>query len=280
MHARIIALVLVFASLGYGIWHYHSDAGRLRQELDQTKALHALDLKALAEENQRALASQQEEHQKELRALVAENEKSLAQSRQNQQARIANALKEFENIFAGNRQTLQYLDALEARVKAGQAVSRAEVEKLAVITSGISYLQKQYQKPLQEFTALQDYFDEVAKRPNEKPTTRFGFFKRAFSKNFREAEKEYLREEGARRAFEEARIKFDAVYGSAQRAMKAVNLDADTTLKKLDELLRQQQEQVNASDLTGLFDQARKALRTHQNVLDFEPEAPVPTVQP
>lgn len=280
MHARIIALVLVFASLGYGIWHYHSDAGRLRQEMDQMKALHELDMKALAEENQRALANQQEQHQKELRALVAENEKSLAETRQNQQARIASALKEFENIFAGNRQTLQYLDTLEARVKAGQAVSRAEVEKLAVITSGISYLQKQYQKPLQEFTALQDYFDEVAKRPNEKPTTRFGFFKRAFSKNFREAEKEYLREEGARRAFEEARIKFDAVYGSAQRAMKAVNLDADATLKKLDELLRQQQEQVNASDLTGLFDQARKALRTHQNVLDFEPEAPAPTIQP
>ena len=40
MNARNIALSLVFLALGYGIWHYHSDAGRLIQEMDQLKAAH------------------------------------------------------------------------------------------------------------------------------------------------------------------------------------------------------------------------------------------------
>lgn len=281
MNARNIALLLVILSLGYGIWHYHSDAGRLRLEIDALKTAHAAALDAKDRELQSSLAAQNDQHQKALQALNDEMDKKLSELRQSQRQQIAQAYKEFENIFAGNRQTMEYLNLLEGKVKAGQQLSKIEVEKLTVITSGIGFLQKQYQKPLQEFTALQEYFESAASRASEKPKSNFGFFKRMFSKDFREAEKEYYREEGARRAFTEAQGKFNEVYAGAQRSMRAVNLDAEGHLRKLTELI-EDKKTANAEDLVGFFEKARQALRTHQNVLDFEPEPPTqaPRVQP
>jgi hypothetical protein len=281
MNPRLIPLILVFLGLSYGIWHYHSDAGRLRLEMDQLKASHVLALQAKDEELQHTLSAQNAQHQKALQTLSDEHDKKLGELRTEQRQQIARAYKEFENIFTGNKQTLDYIAALEAKMKAGQTLSKIELEKMVIIASGVSFLQKQYQKPLQEFTALQDYFEDVAKRPNEKPAPRFGFFKRIFSKNFREAEKEQLREEGARRAFEEAQGKFDGVYASAQNSMKAVNLDTNSLLKKLDDVIQAKQE-ANATDLSAEFAKARAALRTHQEILDFDPEVPTqaPKVQP
>lgn len=271
MNPRNIALALVVASLGYGIWYYHSDAGRLRQEIEQMRASHELALQSKDEEMQRSLGAQNDQHQRALQALNEEHVKELTGLRQNQRKQMASAFKEFENIFSGNKQTIEYINALESKVKSGQELSKSEVERLSVITSGISFLQKQYQKPLQEFTALQDYFETASKRPNEKPKAGFGFFKRMFSKDFREAEKEYLREEGARRAFAEAQGKFESVYASAQRSMRGVNLDADAQIRKLNQLV-EDKKLANSEDLSAFFDKARQALRTHQDVLDFEPE--------
>jgi len=281
MNPRNVALILVIAALGYGIWYYHSDAGRLRLEMDQLKASQELALLAKDEELQLSLKAQNEQHQQAIQSLNDDFDKKLISLRQDQRNQMASAYKEFENIFSGNKQTIEYINLLEGRVKAGQTLSKIEVEKLTVIASGISFLQKQYQKPLQEFTALQDYFDSVAKRPNEKPRSGFGFFKRMFSKDFREAEKEYLREEGAQRAFQEAQVKFNAVYASAQRTMRVVNLDADVQLKKLYDLI-EDKKTANAEELSAFFDKARQALRTHQGVLDFDPETgpQTPKVQP
>lgn len=281
MNPRNIALILVFAALGYGIWHYHSDAGRLRLQMEQLKASHELALQSKDEELQRSLAAQNEQHQKAIQSLNDDFDKKLVSLRQDQRQQMASAYKEFENIFSGNKQTIEYINLLESKVKSGQALSKNEVERLTVITSGISFLQKQYQKPMQEFNALQEYFESASKRPNEKPKSNFGFFKRMFSKDFREAEKEALREEGARRAFTEAQGKFETVYASAQRSMRGVNLDADAQVKKLNELI-EDKKVANSEDLTSFFDKARQALRTHQDVLDFEPgEVPQsPKVQP
>lgn len=281
MNPRQIPLVLVFLALGYGIWHFHSDAGRLRHEIDQIKASHELAIQAKDEEMQRALAAQNEQHQKAIQSINAEHDQKLSELRTEQRQQMARAYKEFENIFTGNKQTLDYIAALEGKMKSGQLLSKIELEKMVVIASGVSFLQKQYQKPLQEFTALQDYFEDAAKRPNDKPVSRFGFFKRIFSKNFREAEKEHLREEGARRAFDEAQAKFTSVYSAAQHSMQAVNLDTDALLKKLDDLIQFKQ-QANTEDLSSYFSKAREALRTHQDILDFDPGVPPqpPKVQP
>jgi hypothetical protein len=270
MNARNIAFLLVVAALGYGIWHYHSDAGRLRQEIEQIRATHGLALEAKDEELRRTLAAQNDQHQAAIRNLNDEYDQKLTELRQGQRQQMATAYKEFENIFSGNRQTIEYINLLEGKVKAGQQLSKNEVERLTIITSGISFLQKQYRKPMMEFTALQDYFEAAASRTSERPKT--GFFKRIFSKEAREAEKEALREEGARRAFTEAQGKFEAVYASAQQSMRGVNLDADAQIRKLNELVEDKR-LANAEDLSSFFNQARQALRTHQDVLDFEPEA-------
>jgi len=281
MNPRNVALILVIAALGYGIWYYHSDAGRLRLEMDQLKASQELALLAKDEELQLSLKAQNEQHQQAIQSLNDDFDKKLISLRQDQRNQMASAYKEFENIFSGNKQTIEYINLLEGKVKAGQSLSKNEVERLTIITSGISFLQKQYQKPMQEFSALQEYFDSMAKRPNEKPKSNFGFFKRIFSKDFREAEKEALREEGAQRAFAEAQGKFEGVYASAQRSMRGVNLDADAQIKKLSDLI-EDKKTANAEDLSSFFNKARQALRTHQDVLDFEPETvpQPPRVQP
>lgn len=281
MNARNITLALVVLSLLYGIWHYHSDAGRLRGEIESLKTAHLQELEKKNQEMQSALAAQNEQHQKALQSLDEEHDKKLTELRQSQRSQMAAAYKEFENIFAGNRQTIEYINLLEGKVKAGQQLSKIEVEKLTVITSGIGFLQKQYQKPLAEFTALRDYLESAAAQPGEKPKSNFGFFKRMFSKDFREAEKEYYREEGARRAFTEAQTKFDSVYAAAQRSMRGVNLDAEGVLKKLTDII-EDKKTANTEDLSAFFTKARQALRTHQSVLDFEPEAvpQPPKVQP
>jgi hypothetical protein len=63
--------------------------------------------------------------------------------------------------------------------------------------------------------------------------------------------------------------------------MKAVNLDTNALLKKLDDVILAKQD-ANAEDLSAEFAKARSALRTHQEILDFDPEVPTqaPKVQP
>lgn len=274
-----ILLLLIIAGLGYGTVHFYSETDRLKKEAAQVKASHELALQAKDEEMQRSLAVQNEQHQAALQAVNQEHDQKLVEMRQAQRQQMATAYKEFENIFSGNRQTIEYINLLENKVKAGQELSKNEVERLTLITSGISFLQKQYQRPMQEFTALQDYFESAASRPSERPKT--GFFKRMFSKEAREAEREALREEGARRAYAEAQTKFETVYASAQQSMRSVNLDADAQIRKLNELVEDKR-LASSEDLSSFFDKARQALRTHQDVLDFEPEEvpQPPRVQP
>lgn len=278
--ALLVLSFLASGVLGWFLFQSRTDLQTARAELEQVKAEHAEALKAKEAEFQRTLDSQAAQHQKMITTLNDEHEKKIDELRKGERQRLASAAKEFENIFEGNKTTLQYIDLLEDKVKAGQALSKAEVEKLSIITTGLGYLKKQYQKPMQEFQELANYFEAQANKHLEKP--KGGFFKRLFSKEFREQEKEYLRQEGAKEAFEQALGKFTGVYATAQKAMAGVNLDADAQIQKLHAFIDDKQ-QMNSADLTSFFDKARKALRTHQEVLDFEPEAPllpVPKPQP
>ena len=83
-----------------------------------------------------------------------------------------------------------------------------------------------------------------------------------------------------KQAYDQAQTKFTTVYSEAQKQMAAVQLNADEQVKKLYALIEGKQ-QANTEDLSSFFDQARKALKTHQDVLKFEPEnLPVPPVTP
>ncbi|WP_395740753.1 hypothetical protein [Prosthecobacter sp.] len=268
--ALLVLSFLASGVLGWFLFQANTDVAALRAEMETVKAEHLEEMKSKEAEFQRTLDTQAAQHQKMITALNDEHEKKIDDLRKGERKRLAIAAKEFENIFEGNKTTLQYIDLLEDKVKAGQTLSKAEVEKLSIITTGLGYLKKQYQKPMQEFQELANYFDAQASKHIEKP--KGGFFKRMFSSEFREAEKQYNRQEGAKEAFEQAQSKFSTTYKQAQKVMGSVNLDADAQLQKLNAYIDEKQQQ-NATDLSSFFDKARKALRTHQDVLDFEPDA-------
>ena len=276
-----VPLSLLVCGLSYGIWHYHSDAGRLRQELQANKLTHLEAMQAKEREMQSALAAQNQLHQKALATLQADHERRLAELRNQQNRQMNLAIKEFEGIFAGNKRSLEELDKLEDAVAKGKSLSNEEIQRLSAIASGIGFLKNQYRKPMQEFTALQSYFEEAAQKtaPTQKPSQQFGFFKRLFSREFREAEKEALREEGAKRAFDEASGKFEATYQSAQQSIKRIDLDVEALQTTL-QVIMSDKEKASKSDLAEPLRKIREALSTHQKVLDFTPQTETPKVQP
>ncbi|MDB6120031.1 MAG: hypothetical protein JWO08_3812 [Verrucomicrobiaceae bacterium] len=243
-----------------------------RNELAGLKEANSRAVARIEDQHREAFTALQDKHLKEIQELNEEFEKRIDGLRRDQRQKMASAFTEFQSIFDGNKKTINYIDALEGKVKAGQAVSRAEVEKLAVIATGLGYLQKQYQKPMEEFKELEKFLARQTSGINQqRPASSFGFFKRMFDKGYRDAEHDYYRNEGARQAFTSAQSKFSTVYGAAQRQMASVSINADAYTKKLYALLDEKQ-QANTEDLSKFFDQARQALKTHQEVLDFQPE--------
>ncbi len=276
----VVIAVLGCAGLGIALWQEkiarRADVGRLETQ-------HTRELQEKDEFIQQSLAEQTERHELRIQAMQQDFESKLDSLRADQRKQIADAYREFESIFEGNRQTIEYINLLEGKVRGGQQLSRNEVEKLTVIATGLGYLQKQYQKPLQEFAELEAYFERQAARPAgsgvQPPKKPFSFFRRTFSKSYRENEKQFYREEGERMAFEKAQQEFGRVYASAQQSMNAVNLNADEQVKKLYALIEEKNSD-NQQDLSEFFNKARQALRTHQKVLQFEPETTLPPVVP
>jgi hypothetical protein len=229
MNALKAILIVIIFGLGGFAWKTLMDKQAVEADFARLEASQMQALKDKQAETQKALAAQAEQHQRAIQQLSVDHEAKLDELRAAQREKMAEAYTEFENIFEGNKKTIDYINALEGKVKSGQDLSKMEIEKLAVITTGLSYLQKQYQKPLQEFGELESYFATQASRQPEKPSSRFRFFKRMFSKNFRESEKEFYREQGAQAAMEEAQTKFTTVYASAQKSMAEVGPPTRTT---------------------------------------------------
>lgn len=270
---RILSIVAILAcgGLGFALWQ---NGESHRKALAAAEDAHKRAIDDLQSSHNAALAVEQEKHLAALKKLTEEHEKAIDTLRNDQRRQMTTAMKEFEDIFDGNRRTIDYLNVLEGRIRSGQTVSKAEAEKLAIIATGLGFLQKEYQKPFSEFKQLEEFLSRQAAslpgRNAESTPQRFGFFKRVFSKEAREAQKQQLRDEGAREAFEAAQVKFNAVYAAAQRQMASVSINADQYVKKIYDLI-DEKNKANAEDLGQFFDEARKALRTHQEVLDFQP---------
>ena len=62
-----------------------------------------------------------------------------------------------------------------------------------------------------------------------------------------------------------------------EEMMAAVNIDGEKIITSLNNLI--QERQADPQDLTEFFSQARKALSTHQKVLDYEPEVIKPAIE-
>lgn len=269
---RILYMILVLALAGMGTWVW-----KLKDKLDDSDAKvgqmaqsHRADMEAKSKENQEALAAQNEENQKVVQSLKDDFDKRIDALRADERKRVATAFSQFSDILDGNKKTLEYINALEAKVKAGQGLNKNEAEKLAVFATGLSYLHKQYQKPFREFHELEGYLSRQANANVESPNMNFAFWKRLFNSEFREKEREFYRTEGERRGFQDASAKFDAAYASAQKQMNAVNADFESSIAKLNDFVNEKKK--DAPDLSDFFNQARKTLNTHQKLLEFQPD--------
>jgi hypothetical protein len=273
----VLIILPLLGLIGMGMF-YKSTLDAHRAEVSSLRDSHARAQAELETRHAATVQAQAAEHESMVKDMTAEFESKLDGLRKDQRKQMETAFKEFENIFEGNKRTIDYINALEAKVQAGQGVSKAEVDKLALIATGISFLQKEYQKPFAEFRELEKYLSTQVNTAQQKPTASFGFFKRMFSKEFREAEKEYYRNEGAAKAFSEAQQKFTTVYASAQQKMASVSVSGDAQVKKLYDLIDEKNAE-NSKDLSQFFKNAREALKTHQEVLDLAPP-PQPTAAP
>lgn len=274
---RMLLMALVLSLGGMGAWVWKAKDNQWQAEVaeararEETRAVQA----AKEKEIQRALQEQQDRHDKDIAALNTKHEQDLDALRKAERQRIAQAFTQFSDILDGNKKTLDYINLLEEKVKSGQNISVNEAQKLATIATALGYLQKQYEKPFREFAELEAYLSKRAGANVDTPNMRFSFFKRIFSGEFREQEREFYRTEGERRGFQEASDKFGQAYAAAQKQMAGVNVDLEKSIMNLNDLIAEKK----TEDLSKFFEQARKALNTHQKLLDFEPEVTKPPTE-
>lgn len=271
---RVLYMLLVLSLAGMGVWVWKTkqDQRGAEEALVRAADIHAANLSARQEEMNRTLAEMRAQSEKDATGLRQQHEKEMEAMRKGERQRLAQAFAQFNEILDGNRKTLDYLNTLEQKVKSGQQVSQEEAQKLAVIATGLTYLQQQYRKPFREFGELEAYLTRRANANLDAPDPRFSFWKRMFSSEYREQEKEFHRSEGEKRAFAEASEKFSSAYAAAQKQMAATNLDFEKSMAQLNALAQEKK----VEDLSEFFSKARKALSTHQKLLEFEPEAPKP----
>lgn len=271
----LVVLLVALAGMGAWVWKTKTEVNSLNDSLVKISQEAEAKVALKEQEMKDAITSLQDQHQKDIASLMEKQQRDLDALRDGERKRMAESFKQFSDILDGNKQTLEYINVLEQKVKSGQTISVNEAEKLATIATGLSYLQKQYQKPFQEFSELETYFAKRAGENVESPNMRNAFWKRLFSRNFREQEREFYRTEGERRGFQEASRRFNDAYANAQRQMKDANLNFEKSMQSIQQLIDQKKTPEN---LDEFFSKARKALTTHQELLDFVPD-PAPQVE-
>ena len=262
--------------MGAWVWKTKSDLNETKTSLSEAQQAAREEVAAKEQQMKDQLSAQEQQHQKDVSGLLEKHESALDTLRTGERKRMADAFQEFNEILDGNKKTLEYIDLLEKKVKSGQNISGNEAQRLATIATGLSYLQEQYRKPFQEFSELEAYLTKRAKENVESPNMNNAFWKRMFSRNFREQEREFYRSEGERRGFQEASDRFNTAYSNAQKQMKAVDVDFNKSMQSIQKLTDEKQ---GTENLDEFFDKARKALKTHQELLDFAPET-VPQTEP
>ncbi len=277
VRALFALLILSLASMGTWVWQTKQKQWAAEQSLRETEVNAAAMLRAKEEEHRNSLNAMIQQHQQDIDAMIERHGKELDGQRQEERKRMAGAMDQFSDILEGNRKTLDYLAVLEQKVKSGQALSANEAQKLSNIATGLNHLQKQYQKPFQEFTELATYFSKRAEAKVDSPNMKNSFWKRLFSRDFREKEREFYRTEGERRGYQEASELFATAYSSAQKQMAAANLNLEKSVKTINQMI---DEKRTPEDMDAFFKEARRALSAHQKLLDFEPEAPKPLPTP
>ncbi len=266
-----LLLLLALGACGAIGYFWSIDKGKLMSQENQLRSLQS-DLIALEAANA-DLGGQLEDQRSENERVRNEWDTQVAQLKKDHREQMESTYAQMDNIIHDSRKTLEYIARVERKLKAGQAISKDEARQLAAIGTGLTFLHKQYEKPIEEFRELEKFLaDQLNVAAVVPPTQRGQFFKRMFSKDYREHEQEYFRDQGKRDAFERSRTKVTEAYSRAQAQMKQLSVQSTEYLDQLQAIV--DSNNANAADIEDFFEQSREILQIHDRIMSLEPDSP------
>lgn len=272
----ILLLLLALAGCGVLGYFWSLDKGKMLIQGDQLRKLQS-DLISLEVSNA-DLGGQLEDQRTENQRVRSEWDTQVALLKKEHREQMERTYAQMDNIIHDSRKTLEYIAGVERKLKAGQAISEDEAKQLAAIGNGLTFLHKQYEKPIEEFRELEKFLaDQLNVASVVPPTQRGAFFKRMFSKDYREHEQEYFRDQGKRDAFERSRTKVSEAYGRAQSQMRQLSVQSSEYLDQLQAIVTSNE--VNAADIESFFDKSKEILQIHDRIMSLEPER-APRIRP
>ena len=223
--------------------------------------------------------AQMEDQRVENERIRSDWDKQVAQMKQEHREQMQKTYAQMDNIIHDSRKTLEYIDRVERKLKSGQQLSKEESQQLMAIGNGLTFLHKQYEKPIEEFRELEKFLTEQLNVASVVPPTQRGaFFKRMLSKGYREHEQEYFRDQGKRDAFERSRDKVTEAYARAQAQMKQLSVQGGEYLQQLQAVVDSNDAQ--ESDIDAFFDQSKEILQIHDRIMSLEPDSGGPELKP
>jgi hypothetical protein len=242
----------------------------LQTQIEEAKKQADRDKSAHAAEIQRLNA----DWQSQVNAVQEATDQRLNQG-------MAAVAKVVDDVVNNSEATVGYLQQLEAKVRSGQQLQRAEIDKLRAVAGGLAYLNKQYEKPIEEFKELDAYVSkQLQLPPTTSPEEKGKLLRRLFNPAYREQQKaqlaEFYEDQGRREALTSMQTKVVESYGEAQRQMASIRVDQEKYLKSLDALVNGKAADIQAMD--SFFQVSAKILDIHQKMMTVE--APTPDLVP
>jgi len=271
--AGLIIAILVALPLAGGLalfWKANQDLKvtieERATELSSLKTAHADTVAKLKTE----AVTQAENFRQEIEQINEEWNRQAEAEREKQQAKLTRIYEEVSKIVYNSEETLTYIDTVEAKLKEGQALSDSDVEQLEMLSAGLTYVKKQYSKPIHEFKELDAFLASQLGATAVPPKERYGLFRRIFGRKYKEAVRDYYKDEGRREAYTVAREKVSEAYASAQGAMAGLAAETDKYIKGIDALVAGNKAQ--SEDLANFFKSSRKIIDIHQSIMRLQEE--------
>lgn len=277
-------LFLMLGATVFLAFQSRDKASQLQTAQNRVAALEA-EVTTVKRDAERAQA----EHDAEVKRLNADREAQLKSVQQASDERLAQGMasvgKVVDEVVNNSGATVGYLQQLEAKVRSGQQLQQAEIDKLRGVASGLAYLNKQYEKPLDEFKELDSYVSTQLQLPSStSPEEKGKLFRRLFSPAYREQQKtqlaEFHEDQGRREALTTMQTKVIESYGRAQSEMASIGVDQKRYLDSLEVIVSGKQGDMKSME--SFFDVSSKILDIHRKMMAIEPPAiePLPTEPP
>ncbi len=258
----IIVIIALLAALVL-LWQKNNAANATLAEKSATLA-------NVQEEHKAYIATLEANFQQEIQRVNEDWNQQLAAEKKRQQEKLARIYEEVNQIVYSSEDTLKYIDAMEAKLHQGKSLSETDVEKLEMLGAGLTYVQKQYTKPISEFKELDSFLAAQLDATGVPPKERYGLFQRMFGREYKEAVADYYKDEGRREAYSVARERVSTAYSSAQRQMAALSSSQAKYIEDLQSVIAGNE--ARAEDLENFFRSSRKVIDVHQSIMRLQDE--------